>query len=44
MTGGLRELKKRRTKAAIQQEAVRLITDQGFDATTVEQIAAAAEI
>jgi AcrR family transcriptional regulator len=41
---GLRELKKQRTRAAIQEHAVRLFTEQGYDATTVEQIAAAAEV
>jgi AcrR family transcriptional regulator len=41
---GLRERKKARTKAAIQREAVRLFRDQGFAATTVEQVAAAAEV
>jgi AcrR family transcriptional regulator len=41
---GLRELKKQRTRAAIQAHAVRLFTEQGYDATTVEQIAAAAEV
>jgi AcrR family transcriptional regulator len=41
---GLRERKRARTKAAIQREAVRLFREQGFAATTVEQIAAAAEV
>jgi AcrR family transcriptional regulator len=41
---GLRERKKARTKAAIQREAVRLFRDQGYTATTVEQIAAASEV
>jgi AcrR family transcriptional regulator len=41
---GLRELKKRRTRAAIQEHALRLFKAQGYDATTVEQIAAAAEV
>ena len=40
---GLRERKKARTKAAIQQEALRLFRQQGYEATTVEQIADAAE-
>lgn len=41
---GLRERKKRRTRRAIQQVALDLFEKQGFDATTVEQIADAAEI
>jgi AcrR family transcriptional regulator len=41
---GLRERKKARTKAAIQQHAMRLFSEQGYQATTVEQIAAAAEV
>ncbi|HEX6473377.1 MAG TPA: TetR family transcriptional regulator [Streptosporangiaceae bacterium] len=41
---GLRERKKARTKAAIQREAVRLFRDRGYAATTVEQVAAAAEV
>ncbi len=41
---GLRERKKARTKATIQREAVRLFLDRGYDATTVEQVAAAAEV
>ncbi len=43
-TGGLRERKKAKTKAAIQRHAVRLFTEQGFAATTVEQVAEAAEV
>lgn len=42
--GGLRERKKARTKAAIQEHALRLFRAQGYSATTVEQIAEAAEI
>jgi AcrR family transcriptional regulator len=41
---GLRERKKARTRAAIQEQALRLFNEQGYGATTVEQIAAAAEI
>jgi AcrR family transcriptional regulator len=41
---GLRERKKARTKAAIQQHALRLFRDNGYAATTVEQIAEAAEV
>ena len=41
---GLRERKKQKTRWAIQEHAVRLFTQQGFEATTVEQIAEAAEI
>lgn len=43
-TGGLRERKKAKTRAAIQQQALRLFRDQGYDATTVDQIADAAEV
>jgi AcrR family transcriptional regulator len=43
-TAGLRERKKARTKAAIQQHALRLFRQRGYDATTVEQIAEAAEV
>jgi AcrR family transcriptional regulator len=43
-SGGLRERKKARTRAAIREHALRLFRDQGYVATTIEQIAAAAEV
>jgi AcrR family transcriptional regulator len=41
---GLRERKKARTRALIQEHALRLFGEQGYEATSVEQIAAAAEV
>ncbi|MCA1841638.1 MAG: TetR family transcriptional regulator [Actinobacteria bacterium] len=41
---GLRERKRQRTRATIQAEALRLIAEQGYEATTCDQIAAAADV
>jgi AcrR family transcriptional regulator len=41
---GLRERKKIKTRQAIRREAFRLIEENGYAATTVEQIAEAAEV
>jgi AcrR family transcriptional regulator len=41
---GRRERKKLRTRALIQQEALRLFLEKGFEATTIEEIAEAADI
>jgi AcrR family transcriptional regulator len=41
---GLRERKKLRTRQAIREAARRLIERRGYDNTTIEQIAAAAEV
>ncbi|GGD96242.1 acyl-CoA-like ligand-binding transcription factor [Paenibacillus nasutitermitis] len=43
-TAGLRERKKAKTMAAVQRHAMRLFRESGYHATTVEQIAEAAEI
>ena len=40
----LRERKKARTRASLREHALRLFREQGYQATTVEQIAAAAEV
>jgi AcrR family transcriptional regulator len=42
--GSLRERKKARTRASLREHALRLFREQGYTATTVEQIAAAAEV
>jgi AcrR family transcriptional regulator len=41
---GLRERKKAKTRALIQEQAMRLFSEQGYEGTTVEQIAEAAEV
>lgn len=40
----LRERKKAKTREAIQREALRLFSEHGYDETTIEQIAAAADL
>lgn len=44
MATGLRERKKQKTKEAIHRVAMRLFQKRGYEETTIEQIAAAAEI
>ena len=44
MPAGLRERKKLKTRLAIQEHALRLFREQGYNGTTVEQIAEAAEV
>ncbi|AEV83945.1 TetR family transcriptional regulator [Actinoplanes sp. SE50] len=44
MTASLRERKKARTRATIREQAMRLFEEQGYAATTVDQIAEAAEV
>lgn len=41
---GLRELRKQRTRARLRAAAMRLFSEQGYDRTTVDQIARAAEV
>jgi len=42
--GGLRERKKQKTRESIQRTALRLFEKQGYEETTIEEVAAAAEI
>jgi len=44
MADGLRERKKQRTRQALFDAAMRLFTEQGYERTTVAEIAAAAEV
>ena len=41
---GLRERKKAKTRALIQEHALRLFREQGYDETSIEEIAEAAEV
>jgi AcrR family transcriptional regulator len=44
LPAGLRERKKARTRASIREHAMRLFEEQGYAATTVDQIAEAADV
>src|ERR671911_889973 len=41
---GLRERRRARTRRSIQEHAMRLFLERGYDATTVSDVAAAAEV
>jgi AcrR family transcriptional regulator len=41
---GLREVRRARTRRTIQEHAMRLFTERGYEATTVADVAAAAEV
>src|SRR5256885_217454 len=43
-TGGLRERKNARTREAVERAALELALEQGFDRTTVDQIAERADV
>ncbi|MET7330915.1 helix-turn-helix domain-containing protein [Nonomuraea sp. NPDC005650] len=43
-TAGLRERRRARTRRAIQEHAMRLFLERGYDATTVSDVAQAAEV
>ncbi|MEO3781837.1 TetR family transcriptional regulator [Actinocorallia sp. B10E7] len=44
MVGGLRELKKQRTRLALIDAALELFLDRGYEHTTIDEIAAAADV
>lgn len=44
MAGGLRELKKQRTRRLISDTATHLFLDRGFEAVTIAEVAAAAQV